>query len=309
MNRKIFLFRLKITNYLTKASQASKYSLKYNAALLFKIFSSALASFFSKDGFEKAATMTFYSLLSLVPLMAIAFGVAQFLGYAETLSELIKRDFSHQPIIADKMIQFAMSTLKYTRGDIIAAVGFFVLLWTVIRMFGSMENYFNNFWQIRENRGYWRQIKAFLPIIILFPLFLIGSSSLTLFIGVKLQMVIKGSVYKYLLNFIRFSFNWLWLSFLYVYIPNRKTPIITCAIGGFITAIFFSLWQWIYLTFQLNVASYGAIYGSFAAIPLFLIWLNYSWLIIFFGCELTSQIFRFNTAKKMQQNIVESQGD
>ena len=170
----IFHLRRKMANYLTTTSHHSSHHQFKNALHSFlKISYATIKNFIMKNGFEKASTMTFYTLLSIVPLMAIGFGVAQYLGFESQFKSLVQEKFYHQPRVAEKMIQFSLSTLKQTRGDVIASVGIIVLLWTVVRMFGNIENYFNQFWHIKQSRSIWQQIKSFLPLILLFPLFLL----------------------------------------------------------------------------------------------------------------------------------------
>ncbi len=295
----IFHLRRKMANYLTTTSHHSSHHQFKNALHSFlKISYATIKNFIMKNGFEKASTMTFYTLLSIVPLMAIGFGVAQYLGFESQFKSLVQEKFYHQPRVAEKMIQFSLSTLKQTRGDVIASVGIIVLLWTVVRMFGNIENYFNQFWHIKQSRSIWQQIKSFLPLILLFPLFLVGSSSLVLFLTTESHLFLDSFGFSNLVDqtilffamVARFLLSWSWLSFLFIYLPNTKVPWKAGIIAGLFAGLFFSLWQWIYVTFQVNAASYGAIYGSFAAIPLFLFWLNYSWLILLLGSELSYQI-------------------
>ena len=264
-----------------------------------RIWYSSIKEFLMDDeGFEKASTLTFYSLLSIIPVVAIGFGIAQKLGFAEKFTEQIKAQFPGQPQVADKIIEFSLSTLKQTEGSVIAAFGLAVLLWTVFRMVANIATYFNKFWKVETARTFWQQVKTFVPMIILFPLFLVGSNSLIIYLSTKAVLATQsieilhfvGPAVTFLFNIIPYLVSWLLLSFFYIYLPNTKVFWKAGVIAGIITGIFYQIWQWIYVTFQVNAASYGAIYGSFAAVPLFLIWLNYSWVLILFGTELSYHI-------------------
>jgi len=296
-----FIFKLRkgFTRYLSKESRSRSHAyLKRALHIFLKLLSGTVENFIAKKGFEKASTMTFYTLLSIVPLVAIGFGVAQYLGFEEQFANLIRQEFYHQPQIAEKMIQFSLSTLKQTRGDIIASIGMVVLLWTVVRMFGNIESYFNEFWHVNQSRSLWQQIVNFIPLILIFPLFLVGSSSLIIFLSTTSHSLLNmmgfsqfvDGIILYVFKIVHFLLNWCWLSFLFIFLPNTKVSWKAGIIAGLVSGLFFIGWQWIYVTFQVNAASYGAIYGSFAAIPLFLFWLNYSWLILLLGSELSYQI-------------------
>ncbi len=270
-----------------------------------RILISSIQGFMEDKGFDKASTLTFYFLLSLVPLVAIGFGIAQELGFADQFEEQVKNNLSSQPQVAEKIIQFSDATLRTTKGGVIAAFGLVVLLWTVLRMIGNISSFFNDIWKV-ESRTLWQQIKSYVPMILFFPIFLVGSSSILLYMSETANRVIEsitflkflGPVVKYLFQITAYAVSWGFLSFIYIYLPNTKVSWTAGIIAGVITGLIYLLWQWIYVTFQANAASYGLIYGSFAAIPLFLIWLNYSWLIVIFGAELTYHIQHDQEIKK-----------
>lgn len=267
------------------------------------ILISSIRGFLDDQCFNKASMLTYYSLLSIIPLIAIGFGIAQELGFADQFNEQIKAQLHAQPQIAEKLIEFSNSTLKTSKGSLIAAFGLAVLLWTVFRMIGSIAAFFDEIWEVKKEPSLWVQVKRYIPLIVLFPLFLVGSSSVILFMSTQAILAFKSIEFLNLFSsFIRFLFqlmpyfaSWMLLSFIYYYLPNTKVSWKGALIGGIIAGIAFVIWQWIYVTFQVKSASYGAIYGGFAAFPLFLIWLNYSWLIILFGMELTRHVQAFNS--------------
>lgn len=263
-----------------------------------RILFGSIRGFIDDKCFDKASTLTFYSLLSIIPLMAIGFGIAQELGFADKFTEQVKAQLHSQPQVAEKLIEFSNSTLKTTKGNIIAWLGFIILLWTVLRMIGNIGSSFDEIWKVKTSPTLWQQLKRYIPMILLFPIFLVGSSSIIIFMSTKAILAFKSiEVLNVFSPFIEFIFQWIpylvsWglLSFIYIYLPNTKVSWKAGIIAGIITGILYVIWQWIYVTFQVNASSFGAIYGGFAALPLFLIWLNYSWLIILFGTELAHNI-------------------
>ncbi len=272
------------------------YFKKYTYKVL-RILILSVQGFINDNGFDKASTLTFYTLLTIVPLLAIGFGIAQFFGFADTFAKQITNHFATQPEVAEKLIQFSNSTLKNTRGGWIASLGIFILLWTVIKTIGNVESFFNEIWEVKNPRTLWQEIKRYTPIILLFPIFLAGSSKAILFLSTHtmaasktLDIMYLNTVLIYLFSFVSYFVSWSFLSFLYIYLPNTKVLLKSGLIAGIAIGIFFYIWQRIYVAFQVNAASYGAIYGGFAAVPLFLIWLNYSWLLVMFGAELSKNI-------------------
>lgn len=276
-----------------------------------RISISSVQGFINDQCFEKASTLTFYSLLAIIPLVAISFAIAQELGFADSFIDQIKTQLKSQPQVAEKIIQFAHSTLKNTKGGIIASFGVVILFWTVLRTIGNIAIFFDDIWKVKKNRTLWQQMKSYTPLILLFPVFLAGSSSVIIYMSTVAISTSRSNEYLsflstvilYVFDLISYLVGWGLLSFLYIYLPNTKVLWKSGIIAGIITGIIFYIWQWIYITFQVHASSYGVIYGSFAAVPLFLIWLNYSWLIVIFGAELSCHIQQEISKKLVSQRL------
>lgn len=249
--------------------------------------------FISQNCFEKAATLTFYSLLSIIPAVAIAFGIAQLLGLEAYLDDQIHAQFAEQPEIANKIISFSASMLKQTKGGLIAGFGLVILLWTAFRMIVNIGTYFDIIWKVKGSKTIWQQIKTYLPLIPLFPIFVIVAHSGIIFLS-TLPYLTRSEILSPLSEILLTLSPWLliasMLTFIYIWLPNCKVSWKSAVIAGIATALMYQVWQWIYINFQLKSASYGAIYGGFAAIPLFMLWLYYSWLIVLFGTVLSTHI-------------------
>lgn len=258
----------------------------------------SIKGFITDNCSDKASNLTYYSLLSIIPLLAVSFGIGQALGFNEILTEQIHAKFASQPEVADKIIEFSNSTLKETKGGVIASFGLVFLIWTVMNMIGKIASSFDEIWRVKEAPSFLVQAKRYLPMIFLFPILIVAASSMLLLMSSQAILAFKSleslqflaSTLSFLLHLLPYVFGWAVLSFLYIYLPNRKVSWRAGIIAGLITSFLFIGWQWIYVTFQLHASSYGAIYGGFAAFPLFLIWVNYSWLIVLFGTELTQHI-------------------
>jgi membrane protein len=260
---------------------------------ILRIFTLAISNFIKGKGLDKASTLTFYTLLSIVPLFAIAFGIAQAVGFTDILTEQIKIYLYSQPQIAEKLIEFSQTTLKTTKGNLIASLGILTLFWTVFSTIGSIESFFDDIWEVSKSRTFFQKIKNFTPIIILFPLLVIGPSSVIAFSSdIAKNIPFLGPLINFALPLGTYILNIVVLSLMYIYLPNTKVSWKAAFLAAVFTGIIFLIWQWIYITFQVKAGSYGVIYGGFAALPLFLIWLNYSWLILIFGARLSREIQR-----------------
>lgn len=246
------------------------------------------------DCATKASALTFYSLLSIVPVLAIAFGIAKGFGFEAHLEQDLKDKFIEQHDVADKLFEFAHQMLQSSQSGVVAGVGIVVLLWTVVKLLGSIESSFNAIWKIKQPRSFSRKFSDYLALIIFCPLFFAASSSISVFVMTNIIVLSKSSeVWSLLHPMITFSFHffpilfsWMLFTALYYIMPNAKVPFRYALIAGLVAAATYQVVQWTYIRFQFSLTSYSAIYGSFAALPLFLIWLNTSWLITLAGAEI-----------------------
>lgn len=251
---------------------------------------------FSEDQINtRASALTFYTLISIVPVIAMAFGIAKGFGFEETMNQQIKSAFANQQEIADMLLDFSQSMLEKTKGGLVAGIGLIVLFWSVLKVLTNIELSFNAVWGISKERNWVRKFTEYLSIMLIAPIFIILSGSATVFIASTSSELIEsyeflkifGSAVHFFLRFLPLILIWLLFSFIYVAIPNTKVLFKHALFGGVIAGTGYQLLEWAYFTFQIGAVKYNAIYGSFAALPLFLIWLQSSWLIILFGCEIS----------------------
>lgn len=251
---------------------------------------------FQEDQIQlRASALTFYTLLSIVPVLAMAFGVAKGFGVEKLLQQQLMARLPGQEEVVGRIIAFAHSMLESTRGGLMAGVGLALLFWAVIRVLGNIEKSFNNIWGIREARSLGRRFSDYLSIMLISPMLLIMSGSATVFVTAHIRTMTEevsllGMVSPFiffLLRFVPYAAIWGLFTLVYVLLPNTRVRLVSGLVAGVVAGTIYQLAQWGYITFQVGMARYNAIYGSFAALPLFLIWLHISWLIVLFGAEVS----------------------
>lgn len=270
--------------------------------------------FLLDDCYGKASALSFYTLLSIVPILAVAFGIAKGFGFDHSLENQIMETFYQQKDLATKVITFAKSMLEQTQGSLIAGVGALMLFWTSFGLLGNLEKALNAIFGASGERPITRRIIDFLPLLIFLPFFFVASSSATFLIITKtVELTEKWGFYQsikpfiYLLYYsLLISLSWLLLAFVYIYLPNRKPHYSSIIAASLIAGISFQAAQWGYIHLQVFLTSYNAIYGSFAAIPLFLLWLQVSWLLVLSGAEIAS-VLASPTQKEQTGQTVASQ--
>lgn len=243
----------------------------------------------------QASAMTYFSALSIVPVIALIFAIAKGFGFDQVLEKRLIESFQGQEEVLNWVMQFAHSMLESAKGGMIAGIGIAFLLWSVMKLLGNIENSFNDIWGIKKSRVFIRKFTDYISIFIIAPFFIISSSSATVFIStfinkpsVELAIVDYATPFlELLVKFTPYILIILLLTFVYTIMPNTKVKFKSALFAGVVAGITFQLLQWGYVNFQVGVSKYNAIYGSFAALPLFLVWLQLSWTIVMFGGELS----------------------
>lgn len=254
-----------------------------------RVISLSIKGFQEDNALVSATALTFYTIFSIVPILALVFAVAQGFGFElkHSLQDSIVKKYPQYNEILDNAFNYANDMLSNTKGGIIAGIGIVLLLWSVMKLLISIENSFNQIWEIRNGRSWVRKITDYLTIMMVGPLLLIVSGGITVAIqnGIG-NLHLLGFIGTFLINLLAYSLVALSFTFLFYVMPNTKVNFKPAFSAAVISTILFELLGWAYVKFQIGANSMNAIYGSFAALPLFLIWLQYSWYIVLFGAEL-----------------------
>ena len=245
----------------------------------------------------RSAALTFYTLMSLVPIAAMVFGIAKGFGLETRLNEYLYGKFPQYSVLIDQIIDFANALLQRTKGGLIASVGLVVLFWSVLKVFGNIENAFNNIWEVHRSRSFARKFSDYTTVVVVTPILGVISSGIGVQLQSQLQHFTSSTVVQILLGFVSVVMIWLMFAFVYLVMPNTKVKLRNAAIAGVIAGTAFQIFQLAYIYIQSRLTSYNAIYGSFAAVPLFLIWMQSSWQIVLFGAELS---FAYQNIQKFE---------
>ena len=253
-----------------------------------RIFTLAVKGFNEDDCLTKATALTFYTLFSIVPILALAFAITKGFGLEKNLQDKLIQDYAEYADILNRAFEFAGAMLASTKGSLIAGVGIILILWSVMKLLIGIENNFNHIWEIKRGRTWVRKITDYLAIMIITPIFLVASGGLTVALQTGLgKFEFLSGIATVLLKILAWALAGSTFGLLYLILPNTKVQFKSAFIAGFIAMVLFQILEWAYIKFQVGANSMNAIYGGFAALPLFLIWLQYSWYILLFGAELS----------------------
>ena len=243
----------------------------------------------------RASALTFYSLLSIVPVIALMFGIAKGFGLQERVAAQVLEKMQGQEEVANKVIAFANSLLDKASGGVIAGVGVVFLFWTIISLLSNIEGSFNDMWGIVKPRTFGRKFSDYLVTMLVCPILLAIAGGATIFLSGQIQTLTEkipmlkdfGPAFWLVMKLLPYLTIWVSFTFIFIFMPNTKVRFISGLIAGIVAGTLFQLVQWGYVNFQVQITTRYAIYGSFAALPLFLLWLQISWFIVLFGAEVS----------------------
>lgn len=234
----------------------------------------------------RSAALTFYTLMSLVPVVALVFAVVKGFGLAEGLEQNLYEVLPQSPEVIDYVVGFAQKALARTQGGWVALVGVLTLFWAVIKVFGSIEDAFNNIWEVRSTRSAARKYGDYIAVVVVAPILWVISSSMGNY-AAEILGVAGSPALEVLSRAGSLVVAWVMFTFIYVVLPSTKVRFTAALTAGVVAGTAFVLFQWGYVYLQRWMTSYNAIYGSFAALPLFLLWMQISWEILLLGGELS----------------------
>lgn len=243
----------------------------------------------------KASALTFFSILSVIPLVALAFGIAKGFGLSDELRAQIIMQFHNQEQVMNWILDFANKTLEQTSGGWLAGIGVAFLFYSVGQLLGYVESTFNSIWKVEETRVWYRQVTDYLAVIILVPALFIASSSVTVLATTKLTDILSQSdmldglkpLVSFLVRLIPFILLCTLSTAAFLAMPNTRVKLRSALIAGLFAGIALQVLQIVYVESQMGITRLGTLYGSFAAVPLLMVWIQMSWVVVLMGAQLS----------------------
>ena len=244
-----------------------------------------------KIGFQ-AVALSFFSTMSVVPFIAVAVAVTGGFGLSGKLKDLLYHNFENSEQIIDAVLNSAENIISTAQSSLMGLISALLFVWIVIWMMMSVERVFNNVWKVQKSRRLLKRVPFYLAVLLISPfvimVFFAGSfvySNALEYLGLDMEAL---SAFKTLLTWVLFAaVAILTFSAMYKFIPNAKVDYSNALRAAVLSGAAFTVVQYLYLETQVFVTRLNAIYGAFAAVPLFMVWINMGWFIILIGAELS----------------------
>lgn len=237
----------------------------------------------------RASALTYSTLLSIIPILALLFAIARGFGFDALMEQQIKSGVMSQQ--SELVFSWVNSYLQHAQSGIFIGVGLIMLLFTILMLIDNIERSFNAIWQVKRPRTVFRQITDYFSMLLLLPLLIVISSGLTIVMTTYVKdletFLLLGPMLKFLVRLVPYALTWGMFIALYVFMPNTKVKLSHAWFPGILAGSAFQAFQYFYVNSQIWISNYNAIYGSFAAIPMFLLWTQVSWTICLFGAEMS----------------------
>jgi len=250
----------------------------------------AVRFFTAKGVFSKASALTYSTLLAIVPILAVVFAIARGFGYNKYIEVWFRSALESQPQVAEVIIGFVNSYLVHTKSGIFLGIGLLFMLYTVLMLVSNVEQTFNEIWQVKKPRSFFRTFTDYLAMFFCFPIIIVLTSGISIFMATIADsmpdFLLLGPAVRFLIDCIPYVLMSAMFIGLYIFMPNTHVKVTSAIVPGILAGIAMQGVQIFYIHSQMFLSSYNAIYGSFAALPLFMLWVQISWTICLFGAEL-----------------------
>ncbi|MBL0124198.1 MAG: YihY family inner membrane protein [Betaproteobacteria bacterium] len=252
-----------------------------------------------------AGSLTYTSLLAIVPTFTVTLVLTSHVAVIRNLILQVKT-FALENLLPDVgaravtvyMEQFSQNAAKLT------IIGLVIIVATAVALMFTIDTEFNYIWRARRRRTWWKRLAAYLAVLAVGPLLIGASLTLTSYFvhwSRKLGGVLP-SLDDWLLQLIPFLLSTLALAIAYCVMPARHVPIRHAVAGGVIAGLLFEIVKHLFVVYIMRVATYSVVYGAFASVPIFLLWLFCCWIVVLIGAELTATFSYFGhvNAKAIQ---------
>ncbi len=265
---------------------------------------------FTKDNLiNYASALTYSSMMAAVPVLAIVFAVARGFGFGELVENKLRESIRLNDDITEHILTFINSYLNNTHSGIFLGVGLIMLLYVVVSLTSNIETAFNSIWHVGNSRNVYRRFTDYVSVFFLLPIAIIVTSGISLFLMTFRSFLpdyqLVNNTIQLLVQLAPGLLLTLALMLLYKLMPNTQVKFRHVILPSILAAATFQTVQYFYLHYQIKLSSYNAIYGSFAAIPLFMLWLQISWTICLIGARMcyASQNMEDYVFERSSQNL------
>ena len=242
---------------------------RYTSYNLLKITIQTIKRFIKDRVWIRAAALSYTTLFSIIPILALLFAIAKGFGFSNLMERLLRGSMVENSTV-DMIMTFIDNYLEYAKSGVFIGVGIAMLLWAIINLADSIESNMNTIWDVKKQRSYFRKLTDYMALFVIFPVIIILYAGISIFMTTIYERLAEyfliSSFVHICIKLAPYVLSGLIMTGLFVFIPNTKVKFLNAFIPGMITGVIFQAFLYVYIQIQMSVSSYNAIYGSFAII-------------------------------------------
>lgn len=275
---------------------------------LLKTLNICTKSFTDTDLQTQACAMTYRTVLAIVPALALLLAIGRGFGFNDFISQELYGIFPGQGQAISEALKFVDGYLSTASEGVFVGIGILFLIYTLYSLIDNVENAFNKMWGVSQGRSIWRKITDYTAMMFILPVIMICAGGLSLFVTSTIQNTFDFEfmtpVKGLFIDLASWVLTWVFFAAAYKLIPNTKVKFANALVSGIIAGSAFRVLQWLFVSGQVYVTRYNAIYGSFAFLPLLLLWIQLTWVITLTGaliCYSSQNIFLYALSTKVSR--------
>lgn len=254
----------------------------------------------------RATALAYTTLLSLVPFLAVTFSLFKaFGGLGKAMAPIKNFILSNLATgTGHEVVRTLDRFIENFRSGAVGLIGFLLLVVSVVSVLATIEKFFNDIWGVRQSRSFARRFTSYWTFVTIGPILLGISLTVTGALqSSKLvnQILLLSGAEKFLISKIPWLTTWALFSALYLMMPNTKVKVRAAVIGGIIGGTLWEVAKYGYTLYATRVVSHSKVYGSLGMIPIFLVWIYYTWLVVLIGAQLTCAIQNVSCDRRSQK--------
>jgi membrane protein len=258
---------------------------------LVKIVTLAIRGFVADNLTIRASALSYSILFAIIPLFALFVSIGKGFGVEKIIEDSLQDTFIGQADMIPTVMGFVERYLKTMQKGIFIGAGLVILIWSVMNFFMQVERAFNSIWQVKQSRSPIRQFTTYFSTILIIPVLFVFSGGLSIYVSSAVSQTyvyhVLSPVLRFGVKFIPYLIDWIIFTITYMILPNTRVRFKNAFIAAVVAGTVFQAFQMLYINGQVYLSRYDIIYGSFAALPLLLLWLQISCLIILLGAEIS----------------------
>ena len=239
----------------------------------------------------RASALTYSILFAIIPLFSLIIAIGKGFGVEKMIEDSLQDTFIGQSNMTPTVMGFVDRYLQTTQRGLFIGIGIAVLFWSVMNFFMQVESAFNSIWQVKKPKSPINQFTTYFSSILIIPLLIVFSSGFSIYVSSAVSQTyiyhVLSPVLRLGMKFIPYFINWIVFTILYMVIPNIRVKFKNALIAGIVAGTAFQAFQMLYINGQVYLSRFNVVYGSFAAVPLLLLWIEISCLIVLLGAEIS----------------------